>query len=85
MELKLFGRRAPSRKLEGVFLLNSYIIKNVFKFGYYRRDKKLENNSHMKIKLQFLVEVLNFIEDELSKWINPINIFSIRRLENKID
>ncbi|RGI31155.1 hypothetical protein DXC12_04730 [Melissococcus sp. OM08-11BH] len=34
----------------------------------------------MKIKLQSLVEDLDFIEDELSKWINPTNIFSILKL-----
>lgn len=40
----------------------------------------MENHSHMKIKLQSLVEDLDFIEDELSKWINPTNIFSILKL-----
>lgn len=34
----------------------------------------------MKIKLQSLVEDLDLIEDELSKWINPTNIFSILKL-----
>lgn len=34
----------------------------------------------MKIKLQSLVEDLDFIEDELYKWINPTNIFSILKL-----
>ena len=34
----------------------------------------------MKMKLQLLVEDLDLIEDELSKWINPTNIFSILKL-----
>nr|MBO0464484.1 PD-(D/E)XK nuclease family protein [Enterococcus sp. DIV2402] len=34
----------------------------------------------MKIKLQSLVGDLDLIEDELSKWINPTNIFSILKL-----
>lgn len=40
----------------------------------------MENHNDMKIKLQSLVEDLDLIEDELSKWINPTNIFSILKL-----
>lgn len=40
----------------------------------------MENHDDMKMKLQLLVEDLDLIEDELSKWINPTNIFSILKL-----
>lgn len=40
----------------------------------------MENHNDMKMKLQKLVEDLDLIEDELSKWINPTNIFSILKL-----
>lgn len=40
----------------------------------------MENHNDMKMKLQLLVEDLDLIEDELSKWINPTNIFSILKL-----
>lgn len=40
----------------------------------------MENHNDMKMKLQSLVEDLDLIEDELSKWINPTNIFSILKL-----
>lgn len=40
----------------------------------------MENHNDMKMKLQLLVENLDLIEDELSKWINPTNIFSILKL-----
>ena len=37
----------------------------------------MKNHNDMKNKLQSLVGDLDLIEDELSKWINPTNIFSI--------
>lgn len=40
----------------------------------------MKNHNDMKNKLQSLVGDLDLIEDELSKWINPTNIFSILKL-----
>ncbi|WP_246616561.1 PD-(D/E)XK nuclease family protein [Vagococcus lutrae] len=40
----------------------------------------MEHYNDMKMKLQSLVENLDLIEDELSRWINPTNIFSILKL-----
>lgn len=40
----------------------------------------MDKQKEMKIKLQTFVEELDLIEDKLSKWMNPTNIFSILKL-----